>query len=83
MTQPTNPRQLAPVVLCCTDCGHIFQPDLLAQLSSTGCERCGGWTWIAQTNPPDLPALPHPRGPLVDAGDDRSDTQTTSLGGTR
>jgi hypothetical protein len=81
MTQPTNRRQLAPVVLCCTECGHIFRPDLLAQLSSTGCEECGGWTWIAQTDLPPLPPLPHPRDPH--AGDDRSDTQTTSLGGTR
>lgn len=80
MTQPTAQRQLAPVVLICTDCKHIFQPDLVRELSLTGCERCGGWTWIAQTDPPELPL---PRGPLVDAGTDPTDHATPSSGGPR
>lgn len=79
MAQPMAGRRLAAVVLLCTECHHIFQPELVAIVASTGCERCGGWTWIAQTDPPDLP---RPRGPLVDAGDDRS-TPTVPPGGTQ
>jgi hypothetical protein len=80
MTQPTRQRQLAPVVLICTDCQHIFQPDLLAKLSATGCEKCGGWTWIAQTDPPELP---RPRGPRVDSGADPIDHTKPSFGDPR
>jgi hypothetical protein len=61
MTQPRSREpQLAAVVLCCTDCQHVYQPDLVATLSATGCERCGGWTWIAQSGPVQLP---RPRAP--------------------
>lgn len=47
-----------PLVLLCTGCGHVFEPDLVAAVSETGCERCGGWTWIADSGSgmPDLPA---------------------------
>lgn len=40
------------VVLACTSCQHTFEPALGAELAQTGCERCGGWTWIAQLDPP-------------------------------
>ena len=40
----------APVVmLACTGCQLVYQPDLAAfESGRTGCPRCGGWTWIAQ-----------------------------------
>jgi hypothetical protein len=39
-----------PVVrLACTACQLVYQPDPAAfGTGSTGCPRCGGWTWIAQ-----------------------------------
>lgn len=47
------------VVLACTACQHAFEPLLVVELAQTGCELCGGWTWIAQLNPegppPQLP----------------------------
>lgn len=37
------------VVLACTACELVYQPDRAAFGSGgTGCPRCGGWTWIAQ-----------------------------------
>lgn len=36
------------LVLVCTDCQHVFAPDLVGEVSQTGCERCGGWTWICE-----------------------------------
>jgi hypothetical protein len=56
------------VVLLCTSCQHVFKPDLLVQLSQTGCERCGGWTWIVETSAAAT-AIPTQRGtrePLID-----------------
>lgn len=50
-----NASEPAQVVVCCTECRHLFQPSLEAALRSSGCERCGGWTWIAQSGPIDLP----------------------------
>lgn len=44
-----QPPGVSVVVLACTACQHVYQPDL-ADFGSgnTGCRRCGGWTWIAQ-----------------------------------
>jgi hypothetical protein len=53
-----NTADLAPVVVCCTECRHVYQPSVRAALESTGCERCGGWTWIAQSIPVELPQQP-------------------------
>ena len=40
---------LPTVVLACTACQLVYQPDLSAfESGRTGCPRCGGWTWIAQ-----------------------------------
>jgi hypothetical protein len=37
------------VVLACTACRWVYQPDRAAfESGMTGCPRCGGWTWIAQ-----------------------------------
>jgi hypothetical protein len=37
------------VVLACTACPWVYQPDRAAfESGMTGCPRCGGWTWIAQ-----------------------------------
>lgn len=47
------------VVLACTSCQHVFQPTLIPQVGQTGCERCGGWTWIAQLDPA-VPPTPLP-----------------------
>jgi hypothetical protein len=49
------------VVLCCTACEHVFEPDLVAKLAETGCERCGGWTWIGELGGGTPPVLPAPR----------------------
>ena len=50
------------VVLACTSCQHAFEPDLVVELTQTGCELCGGWTWIAQLNPTGpAPQLPEQR----------------------
>lgn len=59
------------VVLACTACQHAFEPDLVAELSHTGCERCGGWTWIAQLNP---------AGPAPQLPGQRTATPTDSVG---
>ena len=45
------------VVLVCTACQHIWEPDLLdpadrVEAASTGCPLCGGWTWIGQIAEP-------------------------------
>jgi hypothetical protein len=37
------------VKLACTACQFVYEPDPAAfGNGSTGCRRCGGWTWIAQ-----------------------------------
>lgn len=40
----------APVAqLACTACEVVYQPDRAAfESGTTGCPRCGGWTWVAQ-----------------------------------
>ncbi len=44
---------VVPIVqLASTTCQHVYEPDYAAFASgSTGCPRCGGWTWIAQLPP--------------------------------
>ncbi len=51
------------MVLVCTDCQHVFEPDVMAELPAMGCERCGGWTWIAELTSPSgpFPAVPTQR----------------------
>jgi len=40
------------VVLACTACQLVYQPDLsVFDSGASGCPRCGGWTWIAQLAP--------------------------------
>lgn len=40
--------EIPAVVLTCTSCELVYQPDLSTFTSgNTGCPRCGGWTWIA------------------------------------
>jgi hypothetical protein len=37
------------VQLACTACQLVYEPDFAAfDTGTTGCPRCGGWTWIAQ-----------------------------------
>jgi hypothetical protein len=50
-----NGAELAPVVLCCTECRHLYRPSFAAGLESTGCELGGGWTWIAHSGVVELP----------------------------
>jgi hypothetical protein len=45
------------LVLVCTACELVYQPHPTAfTTGSTGCPRCGGWTWIAQLDPTGCPA---------------------------
>lgn len=51
MNAEDGPTQSADgiVLLTCSSCELVYQPDLSAFPSgNTGCPRCGGWTWIAQ-----------------------------------
>jgi hypothetical protein len=49
-----------PVVkLACTGCELVYEPDPVAFVTgSTGCPRCGGWTWFAQLGPAESSAVP-------------------------
>lgn len=42
--------ELPPALtLACTACQLVYEPDPAAfGTGTTGCPRCGGWTWIAQ-----------------------------------
>ena len=43
-----SPARVAVVVLACTACQLVYEPNLAAfDTGNTGCPRCGGWTWIA------------------------------------
>lgn len=43
------------VVLICQACHHAWEPGLddPAELTSLGCRRCGGWTWMGEVMGPD------------------------------
>lgn len=42
------PRPGPVVTLACSACHLVYQPDLAAfGTGTTGCPRCGGWTWVA------------------------------------
>jgi len=44
-----GPRPLVRVVLACTACELVYEPELADfESGNTGCPRCGGWTWFAQ-----------------------------------
>lgn len=60
MTTTTHPTP----VLGCTGCQHLFIPTAVAwsDLASTGCPRCGGWTWLASLSDP---AMPDPSAPIA------------------
>lgn len=46
--------EVPAVVLACTACELVYEPDRAAFGSGrTGCPECGGWTWIAQLGPVD------------------------------
>jgi Zn-finger nucleic acid-binding protein len=49
-------------LLVCTACRHAFAPaaEQWADLTVTGCPRCGGWTWLASTDAHDLIPTPRP-----------------------
>jgi predicted nucleic acid-binding Zn-ribbon protein len=49
------------VLLSCTACQHLWTPtpDAWSDPISTGCPRCGGWTWLVTNDAP----LPLPRDP--------------------
>jgi len=50
---PTPIEQPGRVVLGCTGCEHVYEPDLDAWVrADTGCPRCGGWTFIAELAEP-------------------------------
>ena len=47
------------VVLVCSACRHVYEPDLLDwESGNTGCRRCGGWTWIAELVEPNPTRCP-------------------------
>jgi ribosomal protein S27AE len=52
MAQPIPPP--ARVVLACTSCEHVYEPDLdtFDGGDHTGCPRCGDWTFIAELAEP-------------------------------
>jgi ribosomal protein S27AE len=51
MAQPIP--QPARVVLACTSCEHVYEPDLdTFDGGETGCPRCGDWTFIAELAEP-------------------------------
>jgi hypothetical protein len=42
------PQPVPVVTLGCSACQHTYTPDLGAfGTGTTGCPRCGGWTWVA------------------------------------
>ena len=44
-----SPAAVAVVLLACTSCQLVYQPDAADfGTGTTGCPRCSGWTWIAQ-----------------------------------
>jgi hypothetical protein len=47
------PRPAWPeVVLACGSCREVWAPDFEAfNTGNTGCRKCGGWTYIASTEP--------------------------------
>lgn len=57
MRQTTPAAETARVVLACTTCEHVYEPDLDTwDGGETGCPRCGGWTFIAElAEPGDQP----------------------------
>jgi hypothetical protein len=45
------------VLLACTACQLVYEPDFAAfDTGNTGCPRCGGWTWIAHLGAPSTEA---------------------------
>ncbi len=50
--RPSAGHMAAPwrgLVLACSACRHVYEPDLADwESGNTGCRRCGGWTWIAE-----------------------------------
>lgn len=52
------PRPLPVVMLACTTCRLVYEPELADfESGNTGCPRCGGWTWIAQLGTAEWSAL--------------------------
>jgi hypothetical protein len=56
---------VVPVLaLACTTCELLYEPDPTAfGTGTTGCPRCGGWTWIAQLGSAACPSLTGPERP--------------------
>jgi hypothetical protein len=53
------PGPVPVVKLACTGCQLVYEPDPAAFVTgSTGCPRCGGWTWFAQLGPAESSAVP-------------------------
>lgn len=51
--QAREQSAVARVVLICSSCELAWEPDLLAvdeqaAAMSSGCPRCGGWTWLGE-----------------------------------
>lgn len=58
MRHTTSMAETVRVVLACTVCEHVCEPDLdTFDGGETGCPCCGGWTFIAELAEPG----DHPR----------------------
>ena len=46
------------LTLTCTACQLVYEPDPTAfGTGTTGCPRCGGWTWIAHLGSAACPSV--------------------------
>lgn len=57
-TLPVSRAATAQLVLGCTACPHLWlvTESNWTGLESTGCPRCGGWSWLAQLDHGVVPA---------------------------